>query len=387
MSEESYVTTSRPERRYDIDWIRVFAMLSVFLFHCSRFFDHYGWHVKNIQQSVGMDIFTSILIIWMMPIFFVVSGISSYYALSHQTGGQHIIARIKRLFVPFIFGTFTMIPLQVYFERVSHAQFFGSFIEFYPHYFDGFYAFGGNFAWMGLHLWYLLFLFIFSLLMLPVFLHFKKNSAKGLLSKIEMLSKKPGFIFLPVIPLAVVEILVSLQPDGFGRRDFGGWSLVVYLLIFIYGYFMASNPQSRMILEKNRIPALVIAVLVNTLLLAGQFLPSNFTFLGKTPGFFIGEFLRAFVSWLWIVAILGFGSKYLNFNNKILKYANEAVMPFYILHQTVILTIGFYVTNRSMGILTKYFVICISSFITIMAIYELIIRRARPLRFLFGMKA
>jgi len=152
-------------------------------------------------------------------------------------------------------------------------------------------------------------------------------------------------------------------------------------------YFIASNPQAKMILEKNRILALVIAVLVNILLLAGQFLPFHFAFLGKTLGFFIGEFLRAFDSWLWVAAILGFGSKCLNFNNKILKYANEAVMPFYILHQTVILAIGFYVTNRNMGILTKYLVICISSFITIMAIYELIIRRARPLRFLFGMKA
>jgi hypothetical protein len=65
---------------------------------------------------------------------------------------------------------------------VSHSQFAGSFIEFYPHYFDGFYAFGGNFAWMGLHSWYLEMLFIFSLITLPLFLYLRKEAMHGLIS-------------------------------------------------------------------------------------------------------------------------------------------------------------------------------------------------------------
>ena len=39
------------ERRYDIDWLRVVAILAVFLYHCARFFGPEGWHLKNAEQS------------------------------------------------------------------------------------------------------------------------------------------------------------------------------------------------------------------------------------------------------------------------------------------------------------------------------------------------
>ncbi len=88
----------------------------------------------------------------------------------------------------------------------------------------------------------------------------------------------------------------------------------------------------------------------------------------------------------WIMAIIGLGSRYLNFNNRFIGYSNEAVLPFYILHQTVILIIGLFVVQWSSGIELKYSVITLTSFLAIMAIYELLIRRFNGLRFLFGMR-
>ena len=96
--------------------------------------------------------------------------------------------------------------------------------------------------------------------------------------------------------------------------------------------------------------------------------------------------LRALCAWGWILAILGFGSRYLNFNNRFLGYANEAVLPFYVLHQTVIISIGFYVVQWDLGVMPKYLIIAATSFIGIIAIYELLVRRLKPLRFLFGMR-
>jgi len=100
-------------------------------------------------------------------------------------------------------------------------------------------------------------------------------------------------------------------------------------------------------------------------------------------GILIFDTLR---SWLFVMAILGFGSRYLNFHNRFLGYANEAVLPFYILHQTIILIIGFFVVQWSMGIASKYIIITTSSFITITAIYQLLVRRINVFRFLFGMR-
>ena len=84
--------------------------------------------------------------------------------------------------------------------------------------------------------------------------------------------------------------------------------------------------------------------------------------------------------------MLSLGAKYLNFNNKVLAYANEAVLPFYLLHQTVILCVGWFVIPLEMGILPKYLIIVVVSFALIMGIYELFIRRFNIVRFFFGMR-
>ena len=95
---------------------------------------------------------------------------------------------------------------------------------------------------------------------------------------------------------------------------------------------------------------------------------------------------RALASLSWVVFVLSLGAKYLNFNNKILAYTNEAVLPFYILHQTIILLMGWYVIPTEMSIPLKYLIISASSFVLIMALYELLIKRISAVRFLFGMR-
>ena len=387
--ENSGEVKSKPERRYDIDWLRVLAMLSIFLFHCARFFNYDDWHVKNNQLDLGMSVFVSFVVLWIMPLFFLLSGEGSYFALSFRTSGKYITERFKRLVVPFLFGTFVvLIPLQVYIERVSHLQFVGSFIEFYPHYFDGFYALGGNFAWMGLHLWFLEFLFIFSLISLPLFLYLRNEAIKRRISRVAVFFKNPGAIFLLAVPLVIMELLVNLQPEGIGMRDFGGWSLVLYLIFFIYGYLIASDLNFKEAVERHRRIALVMGLITSILWITAWYYSDvlGHNFPSYSLAYIIEAIFRPSSSWFLLVAILGFGSKYLSFNNRVLKYANEAVLPFYILHQTVIVTIGFYIASWNASVIVKYFILSTLSFAVIVSIYDLVIKRNNWLRFLFGMR-
>jgi hypothetical protein len=154
--------------------------------------------------------------------------------------------------------------------------------------------------------------------------------------------KKPFIIFLLALPIFFMELFVNQQPGGIGRRDFGGWSPLTYLVFFVLGYLIASNLQFRVSIEKHRKIALLLGVLMTA---SGFFLPEE-------SSLFL-ESLRAFNSWFWLVAILGFGSQYLNFNNGLLKYSNEAVLPFYILHQTIIIIIGFYIASWDIGVIMK----------------------------------
>lgn len=360
-------------RRHDIDWLRCSAMLMVFLFHCARFFDDYPWHVKNSQVSPAFSAFIGFLVIWIMPVFFLLSGMSSFYSLRKRTGSQFIAARIKRLLIPFIFGVFVLIPPQVYLERLSHGQFEGSFFRFFPHYFDGFYAFGGNFAWMGLHLWFLEILFLYSLLLLPLFLWIKKEKVLQQISKLTNFLAKPGAIFLLAVPLAIIEI--SLDPEGLGMREFGGWNIFQYMVFFFYGYLIVSNDRFKQIIQDHRIIALILGILTHF----------GGTLFQESLGYTISLIFRAFDSWFWLVAILGFGAKYFNFSTKFLKQANEAVLPFYILHQTIILILGYFIIQLEITMFFKYLIICLTSFLTIVSIYVFLVKRYKPLRFLFGM--
>jgi hypothetical protein len=370
-------------RHYDNDWLTVLAMLVIFFFHCARFFNFEDWHVKNNQLDEGMTLFVAIVAQWIMPLFFVLSGVSSCYSLRSRTTDQYIGNRFRRLVIPLIFGSFILlIPVQVWIERVSHAQFDGTFIEFYPHYFEGFYAFGGNFAWMGLHLWYLEMLFIFTLLTLPLFIFLKKERFQERISGAAKFFAKNGAILLFAIPLSLVEWLVNLQPEGAGIRGFGGWSPFSYLFFFVAGFLIALNPGYREAMERSPLISLALGLLTTSLMF---FFRVDLASLGDFVEYSGSIICRSFNSWFWLVAFLGLGSRFLNFNNEMLKYAREAVLPFYILHQTVIVIIGFYIANWETSVMVKYLTLSSLSFAVIAALYELLIKRVKVIRFLFGM--
>ena len=354
-------------------------MLSIFFYHSDRFFDFNPWHINSAVTSLASTIHIEFFKLWMMPLFFIISGAAVYYSLSSRKAGGFVKERILRIMIPWVLiGIFVMAPPQIYFVRLSQAEFSGSFFQFYPHYFDGIYPYGGNFAFHGMHLWYLMDLFFFSLILLPLFLP-RGNSGKSLISRLATLFEKPWGLLLLFVPLAAVAMYADVTGFFMESRVTGGWDLLSYLLFFIYGYLIFSNVQIQATIKKYSTAALVAALVSTAGVMYSQFViqPASDTMLWA---------LRSLCAWCWIITILGFGSRFLNFNNRFLGYANEAVLPFYILHQTVITIIGFYVIQWNLGIAPKYFAIAIASFIAIMVIYELLVRRINVLRFLFGMR-
>jgi len=378
------MTTTAPNnttaRRYDIDWLRVLATFIVLFFHSARYFDHMGWHVKNPERSTELMVLVGFLAQWMMPLFFVLSAMSSVFVLRRRSAARYLSDRVLRLLVPFVLGTFVvLIPLQVWIERVTNGDFDGGFWAFYPHYFDGWYAFGGNFAWMGLHLWYLQFLFLFSLITVPLFRAIL--NASSFTKKLASICQKPGGILLLSLPVIAVELWVNLDPGGIGMRDFGGWSLATYLVFFIIGFVLATHDGYRIACERHRIPALVVGILLMVPELHWAWAEGAFF-----SDYALRHITHALNAWLWLVAILGFASRYLTKPNAFLSYANEGVLPFYVLHQTVIVFLGFLMLDWAAAIFIKFSVLILLSFFVISASYHFFIRPLGPVRWLFGMK-
>ncbi|NKB18901.1 MAG: acyltransferase family protein [Pseudanabaena sp. CRU_2_10] len=267
----------------------------------------------------------------------------------------------------------------------SGGQFSGSFWEFIPYYFQGWYLFGGNFAWMGIHLWYLLVLFLFSLLLLPLFLAIKQGKGQTLIERLTVMLEKPMGIFLLGLPIVVLES--GLDPATLGVRAAGGWNFFTYLILLLYGYLIVLDRRIEQGVYRHFILALAIAGFTTPLLIKSfsSLLPGSGSEYGSL-GYTLMAALRSFNSWCWIVAFLSIGRKFLNFNHPALRYMSEASLPFYILHQPIILFIGFWIADWQVGVLLKFIVLSSMSFVAIALLYELLVRRIGLLRVFFGLK-
>jgi glucans biosynthesis protein C len=361
-------------RRYEMDWLRVFAILAIFVFHSCRFFDQMDWHVKSATAHTSVQGWIMFLNAWLMPLMFFISGASLFYAVGKGSAGTFIRDKVLRLFVPLLVGIFTHIALGVYLERITHHQYSGSFFSFYPHYFEGMYGLGGNFAWMGLHLWYLLVLFVFSLVFLPLF-YLLKGSARGLLDKLGNFLSLPGVILILILP-----VMLSLV---FAPRIFGAWPTSTYLLYLFYGFIIFSHDRLQAHIQRMRMFYLAVALIASAILVwqFGYLLPPDKT---QSRLYFGLWFIVS--SWCWILTFIGFTLKYLTTNGPFLKYANEAVLPFYIMHQTVLLCLGYLILPWQIPDFVKWLLIALSSFVLVVVLYEFAVRRFNILRILFGMK-
>jgi peptidoglycan/LPS O-acetylase OafA/YrhL len=305
---------------------------------------------------------------WHMPLFFLLAGISTWFALGFRSGGQYVKERFTRLLVPLIFGLLVIVPPQLYFEllhrgRISRS--FASYSDFYPHFFDGRYT--GDFD-MG-HLWFIAYLFGFSLLMLPLFLFFKRETGQRVIGRLAGFLSLPGMIFLLAIPAIVTNyLMLDFYPNP-----------IYFLTFFVLGYVLMADTRFDETIARHKGIALVLGVglFIVWLSLVTQDVISR-TWLQPIP--------RDLIAWFCLIAILGYGKQSLNFSNGFLKYAGEASYPVYILHQTVIVIIAYYIVRWNAGALTKFAIIAGASLVVTVVLYDLLVKRTNVTRFLFGMR-
>ena len=384
MNSSTSQTVKSAERLYYLDWLRVLAMFGIFLFHNARFYDVFtDWHVKNASTSLGPSILVAFMDAWIMPLFFVIAGAGTYYALKFRTPGQFIKERSLRLLVPLIFGMFVIVVPQAYFQAISHGEQLGgyNFFQLYGLYIQSL----PELQWF--HLWFLAYLFVFSLIALPVLLPFGKDSKSVIARVAAVLDRNKPWTLLPlfIIAIAIIDMLIS--PTSFwGSRGTGGWNIVSYILFFVFGYLIFSNTRLLEIIKRRCWFFLGAGIVFSglALLFVDQYVETESYF--GTASYNLAHLIRSMNSWAWMLAFTGIVGRFLNFNNRFLSYANKAVLPFYVLHQTIIISIGFYVVQWDIGVGLKYLTISTASFAAIMLIYELLVRRINILSFLFGMR-
>jgi glucan biosynthesis protein C len=378
--------TDTSNRRYELDWLRILAILIVFLYHSTRFFNLGDWHIKNVNTFVWVEIWHVFATRWLMPLFFIISGASLFYVIGKSGGWRRFyVDKFLRLMIPVLIASVTHSALQVYLERLTHGQFSGSFFSFLPEYFNGVYlgiGMPGNFAYHGMHLWYLFFLFLYGLICYRLFI-WLKGSGREILNRITTLFAIPGLIYLWFsIPLLVMKALIPQAVLSIGS---GGWGFLYYLWFLISGFMIVSSDRLQQNIKNLRWISLLLGVVLSNVYLYQLFSPSRVVFPAWISDW-IYTLLSFFSAWSWLFAILGFGMRFLAFDRPSLRDANEGVLPFFILHQTVLLCIGYFIMTWEIHDALKWVFVFTSSFIVIITLYMFLVRKLELFRFLFGMK-
>lgn len=299
-----------------------------------------------------------------MPLMFVLAGISTSFALKKRLAKEYVKERISKLLIPFVFGILLLIPMQTYFAEKFHNNYKGGYFKQYILFFTKKTDLTGYFGgFTPGQLWFIIYLFVISLIALPIMLKYNKSH------KIINGKNLSIPIILPMFLLPLIGTLIL---------NFGGKSVGEYFALFMLGFFVLSVDDVIDRLEKNRFLLTISAVLLTTLKTVLYKVLNNDLYIYV-------DILQCLAMWICILAILALGKRYLNMRNIFTDYFNKASFPIYVFHQSWLVAIGFYVIDIIDNITAQFITIMVVSFILTVITYE-IARRIPLTRFMFGIK-
>lgn len=376
----------RPPRRYDLDWMRVIAILIVLVYHVGMIFVPWGFHIKNdVTNGTTSSILATIMVWlhqWRMPLLLFISGAGTYLALGFRSPKKFLGERYRRLLFPVIFGMLVIVPPQIYYERIAD---WSSFAAFYPSIFEPIPYPEGNLSWH--HLWFVVYLLFYSVISTPFFFWIRRGKGQRFQEGLFRFLSKPGAIMsLVLIIIATQALLRPYFPDE-THALVNDWAyFVYYYLFYLFGFLFCANDRLWKLLLTKRKLHLVSALVATVIMYLFYFVSwEKLPWRYETLDVF-WSIARMLVAWFWVITCMGYGQKYLSFKKLMLKTANEGIYPFYILHQTVIIALGYYVVKMSWLPGVKFLVLVLLSFLITVGIYRWFIRPFNLMRFLLGMK-
>jgi len=371
------------KRQPEIDWLRALAVALLVPFHTAIIFCPWGtFPIKSPETARPFEYFVGLVHQFHMPLLFVLSGIGTGFALRLRTPRQYVKERFQRLFIPLLFGTLVVVPPQLFLERLQQGRFQGSFLDFYPQFFRGVYP-AGNFSYG--HLWFVAYLFVFSLVGLKLFLYLWSQKGRTQVGRLASLCQRRGRILLLAAPIVLSEATLRASFPGLQNLVWDWANVLSYFSLFALGYLVSSDDRFWEIIDRDGRLALVTGVCV-TLFGVSLALTGHEPRMGYSPGYMGYQALRGFNTWALVVAILALGRRYLQRPHRLLPYVAQATYPFYILHQTVLAVIGFYTVRLSWRLLPKSLFIATTTFVVTLLLHDLLVRRNEVTRFLFGVK-
>lgn len=383
MQYESY---ELKRRRYDLDWLRVLAFGILILYHAGMFYvADWGWHIKSDNTSEVLKYLMMLVNPWRMPLLFFISGAAMWFAARKFSALGLLRLRLLRLLPPLILGMLVIVPPQMYFQILQAEGVELGYMEFYRLYLDmGTDQFPDQHTPVGLitwnHLWFIPYILVYT----AVFVVTKPV--------LDRLAGMLNLLRVPLWLLYVVPVTILLLYGLFLRPYFpqnyavvGDWySHALYFTLFAGGYVMAGQMQIARMLAASRWICLALSLAGYVLLIMlfrGVILNDH----DSQADWVISSAIQYFNGWSWLLTVMAWAAAWLNRPSRALTYMNTAILPWYVLHQTITILLAWYLSPLGLNTGLEAMLVVVGTIAGCAIGYE-VIRRFIVTRFLFGLK-
>jgi peptidoglycan/LPS O-acetylase OafA/YrhL len=372
-------------RRYDLDWLRVIAFGLLIFYHIGMFYVTWDYHVKSVYAGPASEPAMLIVNPWRLALLFFISGVAIRFASDKAASNWSFFrSRLYRLGLPILMGMIVVVAPQSYFELRQDGV-----IE------SGYLAFWGNYlkleqiypmitpTWN--HLWYVVYLLVYILLIAPFLLLMKRVAEGPAARALDRIAGGPvRLLLLIIVPFVIYELI--LTPHFPTTHDLvNDWANHAHrFTIFLLGYFAAKHMR----FWDSARRALPLAAALVVVIGGGRF------YLRAYHGDFYNSLFDGPVmtvaltlyAWAFIVMLFGLAQRFLNRPSKALTYFTGAVFCYYILHQTIIVSAGYYLTQMQLGAWPEFLILTAITIAGCAGGYELL-RRVPGVRLWFGIRA
>lgn len=370
-------------RRYDLDWLRVIAFGLLILYHIGMFYVSWGWHVKSIHAGPFAEPAMILLNPWRLSLLFLISGVAFRFAVDKkQSPAGFARKRFLRLFIPLVFGMIIIVAPQSYFELLAKGEISEGYLDFYSRYLSADNSFSVVVPTWN-HLWYLVYLIIYSMLIIPVMPLVRRLAACMDSNGFENIMAGGRIFLLPALLFVLYRFTTDMWYPNESHAFWGDWGAHArYFSYFLIGILVAKNSVFWRVLactwRRGAAFVLFLALVLSPLWANWQWVE------GQPLLRDIARAMRVIYAWAMIATLMGAAQHYLNRPSVRLSYLSQAIFPYYILHQTLIVLFGVFLTGFALSAPIEFALLLAMTIAGCVLIYEFIIRRVPILRPLFG---
>lgn len=340
------------KRHYGMDWLRIFAFALLILYHICMYFVPWPWHINRIEPVNWIAAPMMAMNSWRLLLLFLVSGYASAALINRQSASLAFLReRSARLLIPVIFAVIIIIPVQPWVELVTKSGYDKSMIKFWTSDYWAFTSEWGMVLPTWQHLWFVCFLWAYTAALVTMILYIP-ISWKGALMNIA--NRAFAGLGLIITPCLLFIALVLIRGADSVRLDSwvdGSAAHIVFFGSMLFGYFLYHAQQGWTAIRQYWKLSLILSITAFAIIMAIKILWGNAEPIWAQIIFAI---MRPLHGWTTIIALLGIADQYANHDGAWRAKLTEAVFPFYIIHQSIIVLAAFVILPLMLPIAAEF---------------------------------